>query len=327
MKAPISLIIDDPAPVISVYKEHSPDPFTKDGRPLVPTYPNELLFAFCNVVQKHGIRGKFSIVPMPANKGDIRYGIKGVSKAEMQEWLDTVKSKLTPAFTIGPEMLTHHKAIELDSGMPLEMSEKEWATTQNKDTLTPYIAKALSILNEVGFDAFGVTSPWDFGITVEDEYVAAIADAVFSVTGKRASWYFLRYLRHTPNAKPWVAYDKEQKTVVSIPATVKDYFWQTIDTTECSDEYISRIADGLITADGKSGEILQVLNSGGYPIIVTHWQSLMSNGLGTGIKALERVAERVAAHLADRVEWQSFAQILEAVVKDKASFPMPQFHS
>lgn len=42
MKTPISWIIDDPAPVISVYYEHANTATTKDGRPLVPTYPHSL---------------------------------------------------------------------------------------------------------------------------------------------------------------------------------------------------------------------------------------------------------------------------------------------
>ena len=325
MKVPISLIIDDPAPVISVFKEHSPaGALTRDGRPLLPTFPNSLLFDFCDVVEAYGIKGKFSIVPMPANKGDIRYGIEGVADEDMKLWLDTVKKRVTPFFTIGPEMLTHYKAVDPASGKPLEMDEKEWAKDKDRSALTPYIAKALSILNEAGFDAFGVTSPWDFGSTVEDEYVVSIANAVYEVTGKSESWYFLHTLRNAPNLKPWVAYDEDGKTVVSIPSTTGDIFWPTKDTVQCSEEYVSGIADKLITADGTDGEIVRVLNSGGYPILLTHWQSLMSNGLGTGIRALKEVASRVEKHLSDRVEWQSFEQIMHTVLSNKSAFTKPE---
>ena len=93
MKVPISLIIDDPAPVISVYKEHSVSLYTKDGRLLVPVYANDLLFQFCDVIEKHGIKGKFSVVPMPGNKGDIIKGIEGISPKEIDEWIETVKSR------------------------------------------------------------------------------------------------------------------------------------------------------------------------------------------------------------------------------------------
>ena len=184
---------------------------------------------------------------------------------------------------------------------------------------------ALALLKEAGFDAFGVTSPWDFGITVEDEYVAAISNAVYEVTGKSCAWYFLRALRDRANAKPWVAYSENGRTVVSIPGTTTDYIWQTIDTTESSDEYVSSIADKLITKDASGGEIIRVIESGGYPILVTHWQSLMSNGLGTGIRVLAEVANRVNSNLSDKVEWKSFEEIMNIVLNDKQSYPLPQF--
>ena len=322
-KVPISIIIDDPAPVVSVYYAHHTPKFTKDGRPLVETYDNALLDAFCDIVQKHGIRGKFSVVPMPGNRGDIVNGLEGIDQALVNQWLDTVKARLLPAFTVGPEMLTHHKAVDLATGEALEMNEQKWAATKDRKELTPYIAKGLQILKDAGFDAFGVTSPWRFGIEVEAEYTAAISRAVYDVTGKTEAWFFLRGLRNTPNAKPWVELEEEGRCLVSIPATTVDRFWDSIDTTDSSPEYISGRADLLITADGKAGEIIRVLETGGYPILITHWQSLMSNGLGTGLKILNEVADRVNRHLSDRVEWMSFAQILELVLANRAAYPKP----
>ena len=31
-------------------------PVTADGRPLIPTYPNEALYEFCDIIEKYGIR-------------------------------------------------------------------------------------------------------------------------------------------------------------------------------------------------------------------------------------------------------------------------------
>ena len=150
-KIPISLIIDDPAPVISVYHEHAESPLTKDGRPLVPTFPNALLDEFCDITARWGMRGKFSVVPMPGNKGDIIRGLEGAADADIKAWIQTVQTRLLPAFSVGPEMLTHHKAVDLSTGEALPMNEMEWAATQDRTTLTPYIARALSILREAGF--------------------------------------------------------------------------------------------------------------------------------------------------------------------------------
>ena len=128
-----------------------------------------------------------------------------------------------------------------------------------------------------------------------------------------------------PNAKPWIAREEEGRVLVSIPATTRDKIWQTINSTDTSDEYINRIADELITSDGSSGEIINVLNTGGYPILVTHWQSLMSNGLGTGIRALDEIARRINENLSDRVEWMSFEEIMRLVLENKEKYPKPTF--
>ena len=324
-KVPISLIVDDPAPVISVYYEHAGTAVTADGRPLVPTYSNDLFFRFCDVVQARGLKGKFSVVPMPGNKGDLVRGLEGVREEDLQAWLEGVKTRLMPAFSVGPEMLTHHKAVDLQTGAALPMNERDWASDKDRTALTPYIAKALSLLNEAGISSVGVTSPWDFGIEVEAEYERSILDAVTQVSGSDRAWFFLRGLRDRPNAKPWVALEDGERTLVSIPATLRDRLWPTIDTPRTDREYIMQMADQLISEDGTSGEILQVLNSGGYPILIAHWQSLMSNGLGTGVEILDEIARRINQHLSDRVEWMSFEQILDLVVADKENYPKPEF--
>ncbi len=325
MKTPISWIIDDPAPIISVYYEHAGKTTTEDGRPLIPVFPNEYFFEFCDIVSRYGVRGKFSVIPMPGNKGDIVGGLDGVSNEDLSAWLDCVKNRLMPNFSIGPEMLTHHKAVDLATGLPLDENERDWASKQNRNTLTPYISKALSLLKEVGIRSIGVTSPWDFGIEVEDEYEASIMAAVNQVSDSDKAWFFLRGLRNRPNAKPWVAKDTDGKTLVSIPATTRDHIWQTIDCPRTDREYICEIADSLLTKDGKSGEIIDVLHRGGYPILITHWQSLMSNGLKTGLKVMNEVCSRIETHLLDQVEWMSFEQITDLVLENKQAYPKPIF--
>ena len=325
MKTPISWIIDDPAPIISVYYEHAGKSTTNDGRPLIPTYPNEWLYQFCDIIEKRGIKGKFSLVPMPGNKGDIVNGLDGVSDDDLNAWLDCVKKRVIPSFSIGPEMLSHHKAVDLATGKALELNERDWASTQDRSSFVPYISKALSLIKEVGINAIGVTSPWDFGIEVESEYEFSISKSVKDVTGSDKAWFFLRGLRDRPNAKPWVAYDDEGRTLVSIPATTRDCIWATIDTPRTDDEYVSEVADKLITSDGKEGQILQVLETGGYPILVTHWQSLMSNGLLTGLKVMDEVGRRVQANLSDRVQWMSFEEITDMVLANKEAYPKPIF--
>ena len=76
---------------------------------------------------------------------------------------------------------------------------------------------------------------------------------------------------------------------------------------------------------GRGGDIVKVLETGGYPLFITHWQSLISNGLCTGMDVLELIAKRVNEHLSNRVEWCSYEEIMNRVLEDKKSFPKPVF--
>ena len=324
-RIPVSLIIDDPAPRVFVYYEHADTRFTADGRPLKTEVPNSFLLDFVSVMERYGIKGKFSVVPMPGGRGDIVNGIDGFPKGEIDEWLSIVRERVQKNFSICPEMLTHAKAVNLEQGGFYDMNENVWARTQTAETLTPYIARAFSLLKEAGLTATGVTSPWDFGIEVEDEYVRAISVAYGEVYGGKDCWYFLRDLRNRPNAKPWVALNQDGRRVVSVPATASDHFWQCMDTTDTSTAYISSVADEVITLDGRGGEMIRVMETGGWPILIAHWQSLFSNGLGTGLKALEEVARRIENNLSGRGKWMSAEEIMRLVLELPESFPKPSF--
>ena len=138
MKTPISLIIDDPAPRVFVYYEHAEKRVTADGRPLLKEVPNAFLLAFCDVAERFGLRGKFSVVPMPGGRGDIVNGIPGFPDGGIRQWLDIVRRRVAGRFSICPEMLTHAKAVDLSTGGFLEMNEKVWASTQDASISSPW---------------------------------------------------------------------------------------------------------------------------------------------------------------------------------------------
>lgn len=322
-KVPISMIVDDPTPVLSVYYTHHVPHFTDDGRPLLEYYSNHFLYKFCDIIERYGMKGKFTLVPMPGNRGDIINGIDGVDPEEAKQWLDTVKRRVVPNFSVVPEMLTHNKAVDLATGAILELNEKQWAAQQDRTTLTPYISKALSILKQAGFDLDGVSSPWGFGREVEEEYAVSIAQAMYDVTGKKKSFVFMHGMQGKPNARPWVLYDDGDKQVVTIPNTSSEVFWRTIHNPDNSEEFVLSAADALITADGKDGQLVRTLESGGYPVFLCHWQSLISNGLGTGLRILEKVGQRVQEHLSDRVEWMRYDEIMELVLVNKEYYTKP----
>ena len=101
MPTPISLIIDDSCPLVHVYACHRRDVHhrelvTPDGRPIQLWIPNEFLVRFCDIVERWGMAGKFSVVAMPGGLGDVVNGIEGRDPAETREWLEIAKTRLGP---------------------------------------------------------------------------------------------------------------------------------------------------------------------------------------------------------------------------------------
>ena len=316
-RTPITLIVDDPAPIVHVYRCHVMDvhrgpPVTKDGRPLLEEIPIRVLAHFADVVERWGIRGKFSIVPGMGGRGDLMHGIGGGRVDEVRAWLDLARERLAPQMDFCPEMITHNLTVDLTSGGFLPVSETEWSASQTEETLTPYITRALEMLREAGIEATGVTSPWDFGIKVEPAYRRACAAAMKAVYGKDRSWYFL----HTrgPEARPEVVMSEPPTELVSIPCTIAEHFWQTIDSPGNDREYVMGIADRFLSADGRTGEIRASLEVGGWPLLVSHWQSMFSNGLETGIAILDEVGRRVEQHLSDAAVWCSASELMERTI-------------
>jgi hypothetical protein len=318
-KVPVCLLIDDSAPLIHVYWFHrkpvdGKGPFTKDGRLLVKNVPNSFLDKFCDVVGRNRMAGKISIVPSPGGVGDIVNGIPGFDRSLITQWLNTAKSRLSSRFDFSPEMLTHNHALDLKTGKYSEENEAEWSMKQDRSVLTPYIIHALELLKKAGVNASGITSPWNFGKRVENEYREAMLTAQKEVYNHELSWYFLDTLDKEPEKKPWIALKKGSCTLVSIASNMPDHFWETIDSPNTDNEYVKSIADKYITADGKEGSLINVLKAGGWPVFVTHWQSLFSNGLETGLKALDEVGKRINVHLKERVEWMSCMELTKLTV-------------
>ena len=259
-KLPITFIIDDSTPfVMTPYTNREPK-FTADGRPLIRFSPLQMVYDFADIIDRQKMKGKFSVIPMAGNEGDIFNGFRDVDQAGVDEWLDCARRRIAPTFSICPEMLTHYKAVDLATGNALPEREDVWASTQDRTTLTPYVTKALEMIKQAGFDCHGVTSPWYFAKEVEDEYTAALSKAMFDVYGYKSAYYFLHQLRGVPGAKPWISYEDGDRCTVAIPGVTRDWFWETMDSTDTSDEYVSHVADHYITADGKAGCIIKEID-------------------------------------------------------------------
>jgi len=320
-RTPIALLVDDGCPLIHVYRNHWVDvharaPLTDDGRPLLEIIPNAFLDRFCDVVARHGMAGKFSIVPAPAGLGDVVQGITGFDPHLTRAWLDTARTRLGGRFDFCPEGLTHNLAVDLATGKALPQGEAAWSQSQDRRTLTPYLIRQLELLKIAGVDVTGITSCWVFGQQVEAEYIASIVAALKAVYHRDLSWFFLHIWHRYPAAKPYIAYGQAEATLVAINSTVDDFFWQTINCARTDQAYVESVADQLLTADGRGGAIRAVLDAGGWPILMTHWQSFFSNGLETGLAVLDILGQRIANTLVDDVEWISCLELAERTLAE-----------
>lgn len=327
-RVPISLVIDDGCPFIHLYRHHLPDAhgreaLTGDGVRLVDEIPSEFLDEFADVAERHGIAGKFSIVPMPAGRGDIVRGIDGHPVEETRQWIETARTRLGPRFDFCPEMLTHDFAVDLDGpdGTMFPVTELDWSRTQDVRTLGPYIEKALQLLKDAGIDATGVTSPWSFGDHVESEYQQAIMQAQKSVYGRTFSWYFLHAFDDRPTVRPYIARRDPTGTLVSIATNINDHFWAALNDSRDDEAFAVGIADRYLTDDGSSGAILPILEAGGWPMIVTHWQCLYGNGTKAGLRALDLLGDRIGRHLGDQVVWSTCLEAAERTLTDLDGAP------
>ncbi len=313
-KIPITLLVDDSCPLIHVYRNHWVDvhgrlPQTEDGRPLLEFTPNAFLDRFCAVVERWEMAGKFSIVPAPGGLGDIVHGIEGFDPGLTREWLDTALARLGARFDFCPEGITHNLAVDLKSGAFLDAGESVWSQTQDRTSLTPYLVRELELLKAAGIPASGITSCWTFGQKVEAEYIAAMVAAQKAVNGLDFGWYFLHIWHRYPHSRTYVAFAEGKTVLVSINSTVDDFFWGTINSPRTDAEYIHSAADQLLSADGKQGAIREVIDAGGWPVLMTHWQSFFSNGTESGLAVLDELGRRVKKTLTHEVSWATCSEL------------------
>ena len=309
MPIPISFIVDDPAPLINVYYWHvagrSEDgtAVLKSGEPVVRDVPVDFIRRFADVIERRGIRGKFSVLPFPAGLGPITDGWPGCDKKGLEDWLSVARERVMPQMDITPEILTHARAVDLETMGLLDENERDWASHQTHETLTPYIATALRLLKEVGLEATGVTSPWNFGQEVEPDYQIAIRTAMKEVLGREQVWYFLHTDTRSVEPRSEVVWRDGDAWQVSLWSRAGDYMWPTMETQQTDDAYVRSVADQHLSEDGTTGRFAELLAAGEPIIFHSHWQSLFSNGRETGLRILDEVGRRIQKAWPNQVRW------------------------
>lgn len=221
MPLPVSLIIDDGSCINPIYWLHP-----NQEQPM--RIPTAFTAAFADLCRRYGVKGKFSVMPMPSGAGRIDEGLAYISKPHLDEFLQVVRKGIAPAFDITPELLTHQQAVDI--GL-LHLFEDEWVRGASVEQMTAYLALAFRILRNVGLDPTGVTLPWSTGIQNEAQYAEAIGRAYYQVTRRTFTWYFLHCLGDAEPRWPWVSWRDGKLTVATVPALTDDFYWRTPDQT------------------------------------------------------------------------------------------------
>ena len=305
MALPIALLVDDGSPINMMFWHHPWEAHTI-------LIPNSVVRDFASLCKTFGVKGKFSVIPMPAAKGRIDRSLNGVSAAHLREFLTLVRDRLAPHFDITCELLTHLVEYHTATGYFGHRYEDAWVAQASVPEMTEYIAVALEILDNVGLRPTGVTSPWGTGSTNETAYAEAISRAFQRQLRRKTSWYFLHMAPEGEGLWPYVTWEdtKAGLKTVSVPVNTNDMFWDVQAGTLRQVRAAARAgADALLSADGTSGRLRELYDQQAPLTICTHWQCMFANGRDVGLRGLEMTLERIDKHFAGDIEWVTCSQL------------------
>ena len=220
---------------------------------------------------------------------------------------------MVPNWDIHPEMVTHTRVIDLATGHPYPdhstrfMENWEWTTGRSADELAAYIAYALRILKNIGLPCEGVTTPGGFGAKARPELSMATLQAVRDVYKAEIPHYFRQPSSQGPGSvAPRVenASDldgADPRCVVSVVACTGDWTGGWDNTPPGG-------ADQFITADLKSGRMVEVIERGDVAVMMSHWTGIYWNGQELGFKVFQEVVRRLHARF-DNLVWMKLSEI------------------
>ena len=307
LQCPISLIIDDPFPVIADRLSAADLEKRKAEGKGVDwwTFFDDLTALFA----EYGMKGKFSMLSYREGVGMIDKITDPKRKKQLDEFVSALNKRVAPNFDITPEMISHGAVLNVETDQPLGVKDNEcvWSQTQSEETLERYIGRALLALKNVGIAANGVTSPWDFGSKNEANYARAIWRSLKRVYGVKLSWYFCQS-DSADYMEPRLMYlDRQNKeAVVNIMPTSRT---SDLALSKQLGRDIPKIVDVHITPDGKEGVFPTMVASRSYIVFYKHWGNLYDQGQETGLKVLREALARMRQYYPDDVQWMACSEV------------------
>jgi hypothetical protein len=323
MRVPVSFIIDDSTCLVNLNRFAMPQfdaahsgqnkVYHRDWRSWPVEIPDSFVRAFGTWCAEHGVKGKYSIVPFPACVGRLDRGLPGWTRKELADSIELVRTLMVPNWDIHPEMVTHTRVIDLATGHPYAdhspkfMENWEWTTGKSADELGAYLAYALTILREIGLPCEGHTTPGGFGAKARPELSVATLQALRDVFKTEIPHYFRDAVAKGPaSVAPRVENASgldgpDPRCVVSVVSCTSDWTGGWDNTPPVA-------ADNFITADLKSGRMVEVIERGDVAVMMSHWTGIYWNGQELGFKAFQEVVRRLHARF-DNLVWMKLSEI------------------
>ena len=322
-RVPVGLIIDDSTCLVNLNKFAMPQfnhvyagqrkEYQRDWKSWSSEIPDAFVRKFGEWCASQGVKGKYSIVPYPACVGRLDRQIPGWSQDELERSIELVRTLMMPNWDIHPEMATHTRVIDLKTGQPSQefstrfMENWDWTTGRSTDEIAAYMAYSLGILKNIGLPCEGITTPGGFGNKARPQLAQATFESVRSVFKAEIPHYF-RDLRAEglDSVAPLVQNVRDLNT--DDPKCVVHTIGCTGDWTGGWDNTEPEGVDKFITADLKSGRMVQVIDRGVPAIMVCHWTGIWWNGEEKGFKVFQEVVRRLHARF-DNLIWMKLSEI------------------
>jgi hypothetical protein len=220
---------------------------------------------------------------------------------------------MMPNWDIHPEMISHTRVIDLQSGQPYPeatlkfMENWDWTTGRSTDEIASYLAYALRILKNAGLACEGITTPGGFGNQARPQLAQGTLESVRSVFGAEIPHYFRDLFdQGSESVAPRVEYASglegdDPRCVVSILGCTGDWTggW------DCS---TPEGADRFITADLQRGRLVDVIQRGEPALMVCHWTGIYWNGQELGFKIFQEVVHRLHQRF-DNLIWMKLSAV------------------
>ena len=319
-KVPLSFIIDDSTCLVNLahfcipqFAEVFPDRYKQDWRKLPREIPDDFVRKFADWCGERDVKGKYSIVPYPACVGWVDRDMPGWTKKELEQSIKLVNERLAPNWDIHPEMISHTWAINTKTGRPFETRDQNfmenwgYSVGLTPDQMTDYLAYALKILKNAGFQCEGVTTPGGFGNRARRSLSLGTLRSCKQVYQAEIPHYFRHLYTDDRSVAPRVEFAKDidgdkAECVVSIIGCTGDWFggWDGLTPGN---------VNKFITNDLTTGRMVEVIEKGEPAIMVCHWPGIYYNGEELGFNIFKTAVERIHKRYEQRVIWMKLAEI------------------